>query len=81
MLNSFYTADKKIVDITNPISAAVYKNNSLRETADLMAEMEMDFLPVVSEENTKKLIAILSRSDILRERKRNIQKTRIKQNL
>lgn len=78
LLNSFYTADKKIIDITNPISAAVYKNNSLREAADLMAEMEMDFLPVVSEENTKKLIAILSRSDILRERKRNIQKTRIK---
>lgn len=78
LLNSFNNADKKISEITNPISAAVYKDNSLREAADLMAEMEMDFLPVVSEENTKKLIAILSRSDILRERKRNIQKTLIK---
>jgi chloride channel protein, CIC family len=65
---------KKVYEIAHPISAVVYPDNTLKEAVNLMAELEIDFFPVVARDDHNKIIAILSRSDILRERKKELGK-------
>ena len=74
LLTSSYQPDEKVSKISNVFVAVVYPDNTLKEAVDLLAELEIDFLPVVSRDDHKKLIAILSRSDILRARKNELNK-------
>jgi len=43
----------------------VYEDNSLRDAADQMVTEEVGRLPVVSRDETLKVVGILSRSDLL----------------
>lgn len=62
----------KVGEISKAVRAFIFPDNTLKEAVELMAELELDCLPVVSPDDHHKLTAILSRSDIFKERKRNI---------
>lgn len=64
----------KISEIINKPASVVFPDNTLKEALDLMAETETEKLPVVERVNHRHIIAILSRSDILKERRKNLQK-------
>jgi H+/Cl- antiporter ClcA/CBS domain-containing protein len=66
--------DTKIHDILNKPLTVVYPDNSLKESLDLMAEYELNRLPVVERKNPRKIAAILSRSDILKERRKYLKR-------
>jgi chloride channel protein, CIC family len=57
--------------ITKPLVVLV-ENDSIREAADLMAEHDLNSIPVVQDFDSMKLSGIISRSDILRARKQKI---------
>ena len=58
--------------ITSPL-AVVYPDSTLKEALDLMAEMDVNRLPLVNRSNPRKLEGILSRKDILKERRRYLK--------
>jgi H+/Cl- antiporter ClcA len=64
----------KISDIIKNQVSVVFPDNTLKEALDLMAETDAERLPVVERGNHRHIIAILSRSDILKERRKNLQK-------
>ncbi len=64
----------KISEIINKPVSIVFPDNTLKEALDLMAETDSEKLPVVERINHRHIIAILSRSDILKERRKNLQR-------
>lgn len=76
ILNPALSLDKKIYTIISGPAAVVYPENTLKEAVDLMADLALNWLPVVERNNPTKIKAILSRTDILRERKKNLEKKR-----
>ncbi len=59
----------KVSDILSNKFAIIYPDSSLKQALDLMAETELNRLPVVERNEPGKLAGILSRSDILRVRR------------
>ena len=59
--------------ISEPTSV-VFRDNTLKEALDLMAEADVNRLPVVERNNHRLIIGILSRSDILKERRKNLKR-------
>lgn len=53
--------------------AVVYEDNTLREAADLMVEEGVGRLPVVARPNPRRVVAMISRSDILSAHRRRIE--------
>lgn len=53
--------------------AVVYEDNTLREAADLMVEEGVGRLPVVARPNPHRVVAMISRSDILSAHRRRIE--------
>jgi len=53
--------------------AVVYEDNSLREAMDLMVEEDVGRLPVVTRLNSRRVIAMVSQSDILSAQRRRIE--------
>lgn len=74
LLNSDLSPDIKVKEILNGQLAVVYPDNTLKESLDLMAITNLNRLPVVERANPKKIAAILSRSDILKERKKYLER-------
>lgn len=66
--------ERKLSEILNKPLSVVYPENTLKDSLDLMAESEVSRLPVVEKSNPQKIIAILSRSDILKERRKYLKK-------
>lgn len=65
--------EKTVGEIISHPLAVAYEDNTVREAADLMAEFKVTRLPVVDKKNHKKIIAIISRQDVLDARKRNLE--------
>ncbi len=61
--------------ITKPL-VVLLENDTIREAADLMAEHDLNSIPVVEYLNSMNLIGIISRNDILRARKQKIDETK-----
>lgn len=53
--------------------AVVFEHNSLREAADLMTREGVGRLPVVQRENPRKILAILSSSDVRAANRRRLE--------
>lgn len=64
----------KISEIINKQTSIVFPDNTLKEALDLMAETDSIRLPVVERSNHSHLVGILSRSDILKERRNHLKK-------
>ncbi len=76
ILNPGHQVSTQIKDILNKPLVLAFEDNTISEAADLMAEHRLTRLPVVSRKNPEKIIAVLSRSDILRARKEKIEERR-----
>ncbi|MFA6598548.1 MAG: chloride channel protein [Ignavibacteriaceae bacterium] len=61
--------------ITKPL-VVLLENDTIREAADLMAEHDLNSIPVVDDLDSMNLIGIISRNDILRARKQKIDETK-----
>ena len=55
--------------------AVVFPNNTLREAADHMVRENIGRLPVVSREDPKKVVGIITRSDLLKAHERRLEET------
>ena len=62
-----------IVGLMAAINVGVTKT-PISEAADLMAEHDLTMLPIVNRKEKNKIVAVLSRSDILNARKKRIEK-------
>ncbi len=63
----------KVYETIKEPLAVVHPENTLKEALNQMAESELNRLPVVERKNPRKIVAILSRSDILKERKKYLK--------
>ncbi|MCX6170525.1 MAG: chloride channel protein [Ignavibacteriales bacterium] len=61
--------------IAKPL-VVLLENDTIREAADLMAEHDLNSIPVVEDLDSMNLTGIISRSDILRARKQKIDETK-----
>jgi CIC family chloride channel protein len=57
-------ATKRVGDLVRGPFVVAFENNTLRQAIDLMAREDLGRLPVVERENPRKLVAILSDSDV-----------------
>lgn len=64
---------KPVGELVHKPSAVLYENNTLREAADMMVHEGARRLPVVAQEDPRKLVAILSHSDIMSAHRRRLQ--------
>jgi CBS domain-containing protein len=55
-------------DIMTPNPSVVKKNTPIEEVIDIMVQKEIMMVPVVEEDSNKRLIGVVSRADILREK-------------
>jgi len=74
LLSSNYSVISKVADILSTPFAVVYPDSTLKEALDLMAIYDTNRLPVVEKSRPDKIAAILSRSDILKERRNFLRK-------
>lgn len=74
LLNPELSISLKLNEILNKSFAVVFPDNSLKDAVDLMAETNIGTLPVVERGSSLKIIGILSRSDILKERRKYLKK-------
>jgi CIC family chloride channel protein len=64
LLDLSQSATSRVGDIVDGPCVVVFDDNTLREASDLMAREGLGRLPVVKRENPRKVVAILSSSDI-----------------
>ncbi len=74
LLSSTYSVKLKVAEILSKQRAVIYPDSTLKESLDLMAITDTNRLPVVEKSHPEKIIAILSRSDILKERRNFLRK-------
>ncbi len=74
LLNPELSVFLKLIEILNKSFAVVFSDNSLKDALDLMAETNSGMLPVVERGSSLKIIAVLSRSDILKERREYLKR-------
>lgn len=74
LLKSKLSPNIQVKETLNGQLAVVYPDNTLKESLDLMAITGLNRIPVVERDNPKKITAILSRSDILKERKKYLER-------
>lgn len=67
------------IAISNPVVA--FPNESLRTVANRMAEVNLNRLPVMDEQDPHKLVGIISLEHLLRARIRNLQEERTKERI
>jgi chloride channel protein, CIC family len=65
-LNPDLPGSMKVADLITRPPAVVFLDNSLREAADHMVRENIGRLPVVSREDPRKVVGIITRSDLLR---------------
>ena len=58
--------DDQVRRVVSRLPAVIYEDNSLREAADHMVSENVGRLPVVSRTNPRKVLGMLTRSDLLR---------------
>lgn len=73
LFNSDSSNTKLVCELIRRPPAIVYEDNTLREAADLMVEEGVGRLPVVSRLNPRRVVAMISRSDILSAHRRRIE--------
>jgi CBS domain-containing protein len=65
LLNLELEIDSKVKDILTRPPVVIYDTNTAREAADHMVREQVGRLPVVTRANPKKLVGIVTRSDLL----------------
>jgi chloride channel protein, CIC family len=73
LINLDGSSAKLIGELIKRPPAVVYEDNTLREAADLMVEEGVGRLPVVSRANPRRVVAMISRSDILSAHRKRIE--------
>ena len=73
LFNSDSSNAKLVGELIKRPPAVVYEDNALREAMDLMVEEDVGRLPVVTRLNPCRVIAMISRSDILSTHRRRIE--------
>jgi chloride channel protein, CIC family len=73
LFNSEGSNTKLVGELIKRLPAVVYEDNALREALDLMVEEDVGRLPVVTRLNPRRVIAMISRSDILSAHRRRIE--------
>ncbi len=71
--NPKYLPDMKINELIKDPIVVVFEDNTMREAADMMALYKLTRIPVVSHEDNFKVIGIISREDIMKARRKNIE--------
>lgn len=66
LLDENVSADSRIGELITRPAAVVFDDNSLREAADHMIMEKVGRLPVVSRSNPRQVVAMITRSDLLR---------------
>ena len=66
----------RVADVIRRPPVVAYAENSLREAADLMVEEGIGRLPVVARSAPRKIIGILTRSDLLAAHKPRLEQAR-----
>ncbi len=64
----------KIKDIIKSPLVVIFEDNTIREVADMMAYYKLTRIPVVSPDDPLKIIGIVSRDDVLRARRKNLER-------
>jgi len=72
LTNKDIPGDTRISELINKHPRIIYEYNTLRDAINLMAENAIGRLPVVMHSNPRKVIAMLSRSDIVSAYKRHL---------
>lgn len=65
ILDSRYAGEEYVAETIKRPAAVVYEDNTLRDAADHMVLEGIGRLPVVSRENPRRVVGIVSRSDLL----------------
>ncbi|MDQ3282933.1 MAG: chloride channel protein [Acidobacteriota bacterium] len=65
--------DVRIGALVTRVPSVIFPDNSLRDAADHMVRENVGRLPVVSRENPRELVGIITRSDLLRAHERRLQ--------
>jgi chloride channel protein, CIC family len=73
LFNSDSSDMRLIGELIKRPPAVVYEDNTLREAADLMVEEGVGRLPVVTRLNPRRVVAMISRSDILSAHRKRIE--------
>jgi H+/Cl- antiporter ClcA/CBS domain-containing protein len=71
-LNPARAPETRAGDLITRPPAVIFLDNSLREAADHMVREDVGRLPVVSRENPRSVVGIITRSDLLRAHKRRL---------
>lgn len=76
ILNEMQQGLTLIKDLIKKPLVIAYEENTISEAADLMAEHELTLLPILNKKKGNKIVAVLTRSDILKARKMKIKEDR-----
>ncbi|MFP5246395.1 MAG: chloride channel protein, partial [Thermoanaerobaculia bacterium] len=74
-LDSSNADDVRAGDLVKQEPVVIFPDNSLREAADQMVRHNVGRLPVVLRENRRRIVGIVTRSDLLRAHERRLQST------
>lgn len=74
ILNPVVPPNKRAAEIISRPLKVIYPDNTLKDAVNLMAEAELSRLPVVERKNPHNIVALVSRSDILKQRRENLKK-------
>ncbi len=69
--------EAKVKDVIKKPLVVIFEENTLREAADMIAYYKVSRIPVVSRENNYKIIGLISREDIMKARRKNIEQEKL----
>jgi CBS domain-containing protein len=73
LLDPVHPGARRVGDLVRRPAAVAYEDSTLREAADHMVREGVGRLPVVSREDPRKVIGMLTRSDLLSAHKRRLE--------
>jgi len=71
--NPQHLPNVKIKDIIKSSLVVIFEDNTMRDAVDLMALYKLTRIPVVAREDKYKIIGLVSREDIMKARRKNIE--------
>ncbi|HKC61383.1 MAG TPA: chloride channel protein, partial [Myxococcales bacterium] len=75
LLDPGQPGSRRVGDLVRRPAAVAYEDSTLREAADHMVREEVGRLPVVSRDDPRRVIGMLTRSDLLSAHKRRLEET------
>ena len=72
LLNPAAAAEMRLRDLIARQPVVVYEGSSLRQAADLMVRHRVGRVPVIADDGSRRVVGILSRSDLLAAHERRL---------